>query len=164
MKDTLVFLLLGTNLGDRKQNLQHAITEIQKGDISSLRISSVYKSEPWGYESENYFLNQAISFYSNQSPQELLLRIKQIEVEIGRIHSHSLGYEDRILDIDILFYGEEIMDTEKLIIPHPRIAERKFTLLPLTELASELIHPVLGKKISELLRKCTDKSEVSKYV
>lgn len=162
MKKTLVFLLLGTNLGKRKENLQSAVRKIEKMHMSSNRISSIYKSEPWGFESENYFLNQCLSFYTELKPEDLLAQMKEIEGALGRIKMNGTEYEDRIIDIDILFFGNRIINLEKLVIPHPRIAERKFTLLALAELAPELIHPVYEKSITELLDICPDNSAVAK--
>ncbi|MCK4922766.1 MAG: 2-amino-4-hydroxy-6-hydroxymethyldihydropteridine diphosphokinase [Bacteroidales bacterium] len=162
MKKTLVFVLLGTNLGKRKENLRYAIIEIEKLHISSLRISSIYKSEPWGFESENYFLNQCLSFYTELNPEELLICLKEIEVSIGRTKTSDSGYEDRILDIDILFFGSRIINLEQLVIPHPRIAERRFTLQAVADLASDLIHPVHRKSIADLLNICPDNSIVIK--
>lgn len=162
MKKTLVFLLLGTNLGERERNLQRAISEVSKEDIVSLRHSSVFKSDPWGFESNNYFLNQCISFYTPHNAQELLNSMKLIEKEMGREIQKNVGYQDRIIDIDILFFGDEIINGEQLIVPHPRISERRFTLLAINDLASEFIHPVLKKSIKELLDECEDQSNVIK--
>lgn len=162
MKKTLVFLLLGTNLGKRKENLQSAIRKIEKTHISSFRISSIYKSEPWGFESENYFLNQCLSFFTELNPEKLLIQMKKIEETFGRIKKNDSGYEDRIIDIDILFFGSRIINLEQLIVPHPRIAERKFALQAIAELAPDLIHPVHRKSITQLLIICPDKSTVIK--
>lgn len=162
MKKTLVFLLLGTNLGERGRNLQRAIEEMSQEEMSSINLSSIFKSEPWGFESKNFFLNQCISFYTTLDAEELLLRLKLIETELGRkIHVNS-GYQDRIIDIDILFFGDEIINEEQLIVPHPRMTERRFTLMAMNDLSSEFIHPVFGKSIKDLLFECQDTSTVTK--
>lgn len=162
MTKTVVFLLLGTNLGDRVRNLRRAIGEIAKEQISSISLSSIFKSEPWGFESKNYFLNQCISFYTPLNAEELLIRVKRIEKEIGRKIQIDSVYQDRIIDIDILFFGNEIINGDQLIVPHPRITERRFTLLAMNDLSSEFIHPVFGKSIKDLLLECQDHSSVIK--
>ena len=155
-----VFILLGTNLGFRKENLSRSIVEIEKISNSTLRTSFIYKAEAWGYESDHYFLNQCVSFYTDLKALELLIQLKNVEEKLGRLEKKSTSYEDRIIDIDILFYGNKIVNMEELIIPHPRLAERKFALLPLAELDPELIHPVFKKSITMLLEECLDDSEL----
>jgi len=162
MQNTLVFLLLGTNLGDKERNLELAIGEVSKEDISSLKHSSLFKSEAWGFESKNYFLNQCVSFYTPLNAEELLISLKLIEKEMGRKIQKSAGYQDRIIDIDILFFGNEIINGEQLIVPHPRISERRFTLLAMNDLEPEFIHPVFRKSIKDLLYECQDNSNVIK--
>ncbi len=159
MKD--VYLLTGSNLGDRNAFLRFARNRIQ----SRMKIdstSSVYESIPWGYQSESSFLNQCLRVETELGPQELLSFLKEIEKQSGR-KKKSPEYEDRSLDIDILFYGKEIIYEKDLVIPHPRLHLRAFTLVPLIEIASGFIHPVLGKTPGELLDECPDKNLPGKY-
>lgn len=160
MEKEQVYILLGTNLGFKEENLSRSIVEIGKLSTSAIRSSFIYKSEAWGYKSDHYFLNQCVSFYTDLKPLELLIQLKNIEEKLGRLEKKSATYEDRIIDIDILLYGNKIVNTEELIIPHPRLAERKFALLPLAELDPELIHPVYKKSIAMLLEECLDDSEL----
>lgn len=162
MKKEQVFILLGTNLGLKEENLSRCIEEIKIFSVSAITTSFIYKSEAWGYESDNYFLNQCVSFYTDLKPLELLSQLKNIEEKLGRLEKKSTTYEDRIIDIDILLYGNKIVNTEELSIPHPRLAERKFALLPLAELDPELIHPVFKKSIAEMLVDCQDDSDLER--
>jgi len=119
------------------------------------------KPEPWGFESNDLFWNQVLEISTNLSPEEVLVQTQQIELELGRIRKPD-QYDSRLIDIDILFYGDQIISLENLIVPHPRIQERKFALVPLCEIASELIHPVFQKSIRQLLEECADKLNVEK--
>lgn len=146
-----VYLGLGTNLGDKEANLNDAIAEIEDlvGEVTAL--SSFYESEPWGYNSSNTYLNAAAEVETDLSPLELLRTTQQIERSMGRQEkSEDSVYEDRIIDIDILFYEHQIIHTQHLQVPHPLIAEREFVLTPLREIAPDFWHPVLKKKISEI--------------
>ncbi len=148
----LVYLSLGTNLGDKDQNLNKAIALLsaQVGDV--LKQSAFYASEPWGFESENEFLNAVILVDTTLSPVEFLKKTQEIETGLGRKTKSSAGYTDRLIDIDILFYDDLIIDEPELKIPHPLIAERDFVLIPLCEIAPDFLHPVLRKRISELIK------------
>lgn len=155
----IVFLGLGSNLGNKKNTIESAIQKI--ADFSEIiKISPYYLSTAWGFSSNNIFLNSVIKISIEISSEELLKKISEIENKLGRIRNTLLNYEDRIIDIDILFYGEEIINSEKLIIPHPKLNERLFVLIPLNEIASDFIHPVSKKTIAELLKSCNDKGEV----
>jgi len=149
----LVYLSLGTNLGDKEQNLNNAIVQLSKqvGDV--LKQSAFFASEPWGFDSKNEFLNAVILINTSLSPVELLKKTQEIETGLGRKTKSTVGYSDRLIDIDILFYDNLIIDEAELKIPHPFIAERDFVLIPLSEIAPELIHPVSGKSISELIKR-----------
>jgi len=160
MKKEQAFILLGTNLGFREENLSRSIEEIKKISTSAIKTSFVYKSDPWGYESEHYFLNQCISFYTESQPLELLVKLKNIEEKLGRLEKKTANYEDRIIDIDILLYGSKTIATKELIIPHPRLIERKFALQALADLAPDIIHPVYMKSIAALLDNCQDNSDL----
>lgn len=155
-----VYLLLGGNLGDKPAIFAAAQEKLRRqlGNITSK--SAIYETEPWGFESDDLFWNQVLEVDTRLSPREVLEQTQLIEKELGRIR-HKNRYESRLIDIDILFYDERVIQQKDLIIPHPRIQERKFTLAPLCEIAPNLVHPVLKKTIKQLLEKCTDKLRVS---
>jgi len=145
-----VYLALGTNLGDRYSHLQEARTLIA-GKIGSFSaISSIYETEPWGFESENKFLNQVVAVETDLSPLEILDRTQEIERQIGRKEKTGHSYQDRLIDIDLLLYGDTVLNTGKLQLPHPLLHKRKFVLEPLNEIAPDLVHPVLGQTSRQL--------------
>ncbi|MEA3443818.1 MAG: 2-amino-4-hydroxy-6-hydroxymethyldihydropteridine diphosphokinase [Bacteroidota bacterium] len=155
------YLQLGTNLGDRKANLNFALSLI-KESIGHIEIeSSIYESEPWGFSHETTFLNQVINVSTVFSSNDLLQKCQEIEKILGRVKTKQ-GYEARIIDIDILFFNWEIIKTEKLIVPHQHIQDRRFVLLPLSEIAPLFLHPILKRTITELLGNCVDKLWVRK--
>ena len=155
---TNVYLLLGSNEGQPMENLttSRLLIEIRCGSI--IRQSSIYETEAWGIKHQKSFLNQAILVSTDLSPAALLETIKQIENDLGRIETVRWG--PRIIDIDILFYGNETIDEPDLNIPHPFIQDRRFTLVPMAEIAPDLMHPILEKTMVELLTICKDTSEV----
>ncbi|MFA5328644.1 MAG: 2-amino-4-hydroxy-6-hydroxymethyldihydropteridine diphosphokinase [Prolixibacteraceae bacterium] len=154
-----VYLLLGGNLGD-KQTIFSQTRTLLAEETGEIQVkSAVYETEPWGFQSDDVFWNQVIKLNTRFSPEEILTKTQQIEQKLGRIRKEN-QYDSRIIDIDILFYGDEIMQEEKLIVPHPRIQERKFALVPLNEIAPDLIHPVFQKSIQKLLDECTDQLKV----
>lgn len=147
----LVYLSLGTNLGNKEENLRTAMTliEEQVGTITSQ--SALYASAPWGFDSENTFLNNAISVETSLTPEELLSTTQRIEHTLGRTHKSVDGqYSDRLIDIDILLYDDVVMHTPSLILPHPLMHRRLFVLEPLSEIAPTMIHPLLQKEIATL--------------
>lgn len=160
-----VILLLGSNLGNRATNLSRTRSELNNRFEKVLRSSSVYESEVWGFDSNNHFLNQVIVIQTDKKPNEVLDIVLGIETQLGRIRDKkSATYESRIIDIDILFIGSLTMKTNKLVIPHPELHNRKFTLVALEELDRNFIHPVYQKSVSQLLLKCKDNLWVKKYI
>lgn len=157
----IVYLGLGTNLGDKAANL-HAAVHLISGKIGKvISLSSFYETAPWGFESENSFLNAAICVETSLSPLEVLHRTQEIERTLGRTHKSTGGiYHDRIIDIDLLLYNKEIIQTPELTIPHPLMLQRDFVMNPLVEIAPDVVHPVFGKKLSALFFK--EKKEDSK--
>ncbi len=154
---TRVYLGLGSNLGKKRQNLEDALSFIKEriGTVASL--SSFYETVPWGFESQNSFLNAAIGVDTFLSPVELLHATQEIERLLGRRHkSVRKVYHDRPIDIDILLFGNKVLHTEELTIPHPEMAGRRFVMEPLTEIAPDVMHPVYGKTIRELYRLCVE--------
>ena len=143
-----IYLSLGTNLGNREQNLEAVLQELPP-EVTILESSPVYQTEPWGYLDQPDFLNQVLAVETTLSPDELLDYVKGIEKKIGR--KPSVRFGPRIVDIDILFYGDRIISEENLVIPHPRIKDRAFVLIPLAELDPDLIHPGTNSSISDLL-------------
>lgn len=152
-----VYLLLGSNLGDRKENLLQAQNSIGHfGTI--LATSSLYQTQAWGNTHQPDFINQVIQISYEKSPQQLLTEVLALENEMGRLRTEKWG--PRIIDIDILFFGQVTLAEKNLIIPHPEIAKRRFTLLPLVEIAPDLIHPLVNKSCKQLLDECSDYSIV----
>lgn len=156
-----VFLSIGTNLGNRQKNLENTILLLQKSNVSVEKISSVYETEPWGFYSNNMFFNICISAKTIINCFDLLNIIKSIEKEMGR-KKCGLSYDDRIIDIDILFYGNFFVNTNTLIIPHKELHKRRFVLEPLNEIAPDFVHPLLNKTINKLLKQCNDTHKVYK--
>lgn len=147
-----VYLGLGTNIGDKKENLARAIEKLSLALGECKALSSLIETEPWGFDSCNSFLNCTAAFDTGLSPFELLDTTERIERELGRTAKSSNGnYHDRIIDIDILFYGNTIIKSERLTVPHPLMQQRRFVLEPLAEIAPDTIHPVLAKSIKQLL-------------
>jgi 2-amino-4-hydroxy-6-hydroxymethyldihydropteridine diphosphokinase len=143
-----VYIALGTNLGDRLANLRLAI-ESMPPEIIVLAESHVYETPPWGYENQPAFLNMVIKAETSLEPEALLIYLKQIEVELGREQNFRWG--PRLIDLDILFYDDLVLDSPPLVIPHPRLHERAFVLVPLMDIAPDLIHPVFQRSVSDLL-------------
>jgi 2-amino-4-hydroxy-6-hydroxymethyldihydropteridine diphosphokinase len=157
----IVFFGVGTNLGNRETNLEQAVAQIEKYIGKVRRSSSVYETDPWGFRSDDAFLNIVVEVGTDLEPQELLAVILNIESSMGRVRN-SQQYSSRVIDIDILLYNDLVTDTPDLKIPHPRLHERKFVLIPLCEIAADMIHPVFKKTFRELLDVCEDGSNVIK--
>jgi 2-amino-4-hydroxy-6-hydroxymethyldihydropteridine diphosphokinase len=154
-------LLIGGNLGDRKENLLTAISLISEQCGSLTKSSSVYETEAWGITDQPSFLNQALEISTSLNARQLMRKILKIEKEMGRVRKEKLG--PRIIDIDILLFENEIHDLRFLNIPHPELQNRRFVLVPLAEIDPTLQHPVLKKTIAELLEECPDNLEVRKF-
>jgi 2-amino-4-hydroxy-6-hydroxymethyldihydropteridine diphosphokinase len=159
MTKSIVYLALGTNLGDRPGNLRAAIAALPP-DVTVLANSSVYETPPWGVTDQPAFLNMVIKGETRQGPQRLLKHLKHLEIQLGRLP--SIRYGPRKIDIDLLFYDDILLDTPEITLPHPSLHERAFVLVPLADLAPELVHPVLGKTVRQLLAE-VDTTGVMRY-
>jgi 2-amino-4-hydroxy-6-hydroxymethyldihydropteridine diphosphokinase len=157
-----VFLGIGTNLGNRESNLKEVVKEIEEYIGQVLQTSSVYETAPWGFTAENDFLNMVVKVETLHSPFGLLKRVLMVESMLGRIRNEE-QYTSRIIDIDILLYEDQVIDEKNMRIPHPLMHERKFVLVPLCEIAAEMLHPVLKESFGALLNTCHDKNKVTKY-
>ena len=159
-----VFVLLGSNLGDRELLVNQASKMVGERCGTIIAKSRLYESEPWGFKSEHWFLNQVVKVETALSPDALMQELLNIEKELGRDRSvpHE-GYVSRPMDLDILYFGNEIIDTQMVKAPHPRLHERRFTLLPLCDIASDYVHPVMKKTNLQLLDECRDAGKVNIY-
>ena len=157
-----LILLLGGNQGDMADTINKALSllEMHVGEV--VETSAMYESEPWGFESESSFLNQVAELDTMLLPEEVLMQTQSIEKFLGRKQKSTNGYSSRPIDIDILFFDDLAISLPELTIPHPRLQERMFTLLPLSEKWEELQHPVLNKSVKQMLKECTDKGWVRK--
>ena len=147
----MVYLGLGTNLGDKEQNLRMSIKKIEERIGNVVSLSAFYATAPWGFSSENSFLNAAVCVETTLLPLQVLEETQRIERELGRTEKLVNGlYADRLIDIDLLLYDDRVMDAEGLILPHPLMTERRFVMEPLSEIAPDVVHPVLHKTMKEL--------------
>lgn len=148
---SVVYLSLGSNLGDRRIHIKNALAQINERAGAVLALSNFFETQPWGYLSQEMYLNVAVSVRTNLTPEALLTVTQEIEQQLGRHEKTVNGeYRDRVIDIDILLYDDLILQTPSLTIPHPLIHQRAFVLQPLAEIAPHIIHPVLGKTIAML--------------
>lgn len=153
------YLILGGNLGNKAENLKKAVDLLEEKLGPTTKRSSIYRTAAWGNEDQPEFYNQAIEVHTALTPVELLKTVLETEEKLGRKRSGE-KWQERIIDIDILFYNNELIDLPDLKVPHPFIQDRKFVLVPMNEIAGELVHPKLKKKIGQLLFECSDKLEV----
>ena len=149
--DHIIYLALGSNMDDRLANLKQAISSLPP-QMEVKAKSRVYETPPWGYEDQPMFLNQVLKAKTYLEPEPLLRHIKRLEVALGRKASFRNG--PRLIDIDILFYDDLVLETPELILPHPRLHERGFVLLPMMDIAPDLVHPVKNKSIREMVAFC----------
>ncbi|HEY4838820.1 MAG TPA: 2-amino-4-hydroxy-6-hydroxymethyldihydropteridine diphosphokinase [Candidatus Acidoferrales bacterium] len=158
MSTHTVYLSLGSNLGDRALNIEHALTRLAEENVRIVKRSSFYETEPVEFLAQGWFLNIAVEAETELMPRQLLRVIRQIERELGRKRIVRSG--PRTIDIDILFFGTSIMNAADLEIPHPRMTERRFVVVPMAEIAPTLRHPVLRLTMAELLAATKDRSHV----
>ena len=156
MSGKIVYLGLGSNVGEREQNLQAAVDRLHSGELRITRLSSVYETEPQGLRNQRWFLNLVAEAETDLFPRQMLGRIIKIERELGRRRVIANG--PRTIDIDILFFGNAVVETGELTIPHPRFAERRFVLAPMVELAPDLRDPVSRRTTRELLAATADQA------
>lgn len=148
--ENLLVLSLGSNLGDRKQTIEKAYQLLEKTVGRLLKKSAFIETKPWGFTSENLFINTVACYSTKLSCEEALRKIHEIEFILGRKRSNEAGYQSRTIDIDILFYNDEVIETKDLIVPHPLLHKRDFVLTPLKEVLPDFIHPVLRQKIKDI--------------
>ena len=157
----IAYLSLGSNKGDRIGYVQQAASLLGMDEkITIVRTSAFYESEPWNMNTKNWFVNAVVEIKTQYSPQELLVACQRVECQLGRTPIEKGQYQDRTIDIDILFYNNQIINQPNLIIPHPQLINRQFVLKPIIEIAPEFVHPVYHKSIFILHNECKDKCEV----
>ena len=157
-----VYIGVGTNLGDKPKNIEEAYSLVENS-VGKIRTkSSLYSSEPWGFESNEDFINSMIIVESKHAYREVLARLKMIEDKMGRVKMKTDEYESRIIDLDIIAFNDEIVDENEIIIPHQHLQDRKFVLVPMNEVDNEWVHPVSRLSISELIIHSKDDSNVFK--
>lgn len=154
-----IYLALGSNLGDRSANLGNTISALPT-EVDVLRQSPVYETPPWGYQDQPAYLNMVIEAQTDLPPVDLLVYLKGLEGQLGRLPTFHYG--PRLIDIDILLYAGQVFSSPELVIPHPRMSERAFVLVPLADLAPNLQHPVGGATISEMLAR-VDSSQITRF-
>ncbi len=154
------FLSLGSNLGDREKNINHALFSLEKEGVEIMKVSSLYETQPVDFPSQPWFYNQLLEVRTKADPESLLELVKKIEKKMGRKRGQKKG--PRIIDIDIILAGTTVIQKKELEIPHPRMEKRNFVLLPLVEISPDTVHPVLNEEIKTLWEKSEDRSIIKK--
>lgn len=158
-------ILQGSNMGDKISTIEKSTHLIEKKIGTIEKISTFYESEPWGFDTNEWFINRVVAINTLLSPEELLKQLLAIESLLGRIrNTENQGYSSRTIDLDILFFNHEIIENKNLTIPHPRLHLRKFTLLPLVELYPDFIHPIFNQSLKALLDTCDDSLKVIHFI
>ena len=155
---TVVYLSLGSNLGERMENLRAAIAALPGVGVRVRKVSKIYETEPVDYLEQGWFLNCVVEGETEVAAEELLRRLRRMESAMGSAKAFAKG--PRVIDLDILFFGEAVMESEELVVPHPRMGERRFVLVPLAEIVPGVRHPVTGLTAAEMLQQSTDRSVV----
>ena len=151
------YILFGSNMGDKEDLFAQACLLINNRCGRVVQVSAAYESEPWGFEAEEWFLNRVIVVETEKGPEEVLQQLLDIERGLGRIrHPEIQGYTSRTADLDLLYFGQRVINTDTLTVPHPRLHLRRFALVPMCEVAPEWMHPVFGLTQQELLQQCPD--------
>ena len=153
-----IVLSIGSNQGDRKSLIQQAIDTINREVATVVSVSKLYESLSWGFESEPFY-NCAILVHTSKSASKILKALLNIEKKLGRIRTEETGYKSRTIDIDIISFNNDIIETEVLNVPHPQMQNRMFVLVPMKDLQTEFFHPISKQNIQELIANCPDKSE-----
>ena len=160
----IVYLCLGSNMGDRFNLIQNAVNLFSLSDSCDIiRTSALYETEPLGYKEQNWFLNIIVEMKTSLNPQELLAKCQEIESFLGRDRTVEVRWGERVIDADIIFYGKEIINTEKLTIPHKHMHKRAFVLVPMLELIPDFVHPVINKTISQIYDDLEEVEDVYLY-
>lgn len=157
-----VFLGIGSNLGNRQDYLDRAVEAVRASAGNVITVSKIYETEPWGFKSAKKFLNMVVRIRTDLEPEELLRVVLETEKQLGRKRK-TKRYISRTIDIDILFYGSRVISEPCLQVPHPKLGQRRFVLIPLCDIAPDLVHPVLNKTPTQLLLECSDESKVEVF-
>lgn len=158
-----VYICLGGNIGDREFYIQSALHEIEKNIGEVIQISCLYETAAWGSNNQQAYLNQCILIHTILQAQDVMVALCDVEKTLGRVRDTNNQYSARTIDLDILFFNDHIIDTTALQVPHPRLQLRKFVLVPLNEIASNYLHPLLSLSIRQLLQQCNDDLDVTRY-
>ncbi|GAB5538253.1 MAG: 2-amino-4-hydroxy-6-hydroxymethyldihydropteridine diphosphokinase [Salibacteraceae bacterium] len=159
-----VYLSMGSNIGDRMGLIERALNQLCANYVSVIAKSAYYETHPWKMDTTDLFINACVRVQTSLNPLELLHRIQAVEQSMGRVRSEAYGeYESRKIDIDIVYFDSQILETQNLTIPHPLVQERRFVLRPMSDIAPEFNHPILGFSNKELLARCPDQQKVTPY-